>query len=57
MKKKFICISCKTENEFETDGATKLLREAVEVEPIDVYLILCKKCGKENRIQIKRESK
>ena len=51
MKVKFVCIRCEVENEFETEGATKILTEAKREGP-EVYLINCANCGHLNRIEV-----
>jgi len=54
MKMRFKCHQCGKENEFETDGAIMELREAIEIDPHDIYIVNCQSCGTENRIKAKK---
>jgi len=52
VKKLFECFNCHAENEFETEGALMSLTEAVNVNRSRIYLIPCKNCGQENRVEV-----
>jgi len=56
MKIRFKCFQCGEENEFETDGSIMELREAIEIDQYDIYIVNCRSCGAENRIKVKKES-
>lgn len=55
MIRQFKCRECGQLNQFETEGATVLLREAAEVSPGRTYFVECKWCGTENMVTILEE--
>jgi len=55
MKMRFECYECGIESKFETDGAIMELREAIQIDPYDTYIVNCQSCGAENRIKVKRQ--
>ena len=50
----FKCFKCKQVGEFDTDNSMMELLENLRAEPHDVYLVNCKNCGAENRVEVKR---
>ncbi len=52
---RFECYECGIESKFETDGAIMELREAIQIDPYDTYIVNCQSCGAENRIKVKRQ--
>ena len=55
MIRPFKCCECGQLNQFETEGATVLLREAAEVSPGRTYFADCKWCGTKNMVTIPEE--
>jgi transcription elongation factor Elf1 len=53
MKKSFVCLKCGAMNEFETNGALMHLTEAKKVEKSHVYIVACRHCGAQNRVEVK----
>ena len=56
MKKKYNCYKCGKENEFDTNSGIMELRENINKKNTDVYIVKCKFCKTENRIQLKRRA-
>ena len=55
MKEKYNCYNCHKKNEFDTNYGIMELRENIN-KKTDVYIVKCKFCGTENRIQVERRS-